>query len=54
MIRFYSQYDESSGSVTIDLPSDSSLSDTLEAFERFLKATGYSFDGVVDIVEETH
>ena len=52
MIKFESQYDENTGKVTIELSSDTSLPDVLEAFERFLKATGYSFDGVIDIVEE--
>lgn len=39
-------------SVTIELDQDSDLDDMLEAFDSFLKASGYGFKGKVEIVEE--
>lgn len=38
-------------SVTVSTQTPS-LAELLEAFESYLKATGFHFDGVVDIVEE--
>ena len=38
--------------VAFSLPGEATLTDVLAAFENFLKAAGYVFDGVVDIVPE--
>ncbi len=52
MIILESQYDESHPRVRIEMHSDSSLDEVLEAFEGFLRATGYGFDGNVVIETE--
>jgi hypothetical protein len=52
MIKFESQYEEGMPKVTVELHSDSTLVQVLEAFEDFLKATGYEFTGSVDILED--
>jgi len=36
--------------VEFTIPSDASLDDMLEEFQNYLKATGFVFDGNVDIV----
>ena len=38
--------------VEFTIPSDASLDDILEEFQNYLKATGFVFDGNVDIVPE--
>lgn len=39
--------------IQVDISTEAvSLDDLLEAFERYLKATGFSFSGHIDIVEE--
>ena len=38
--------------VAFSLSDEATLTDALAAFENFLKAAGYNFDGVVDIVPE--
>ena len=62
MIKFISQYNQDlthtstsllNPLVEITISSDSTLEEVLQAFEYFLKATGYSFNGTVDIVDET-
>jgi hypothetical protein len=50
MIRFISQYDENSNRIEFTLPPDSTLTEVVESFEAFLKASGYHFDGVLDFV----
>lgn len=52
MIKFESQYDESYPKVTIELHSDSTLQDVVKAFEDFIKAAGYSYEGRLDIVRD--
>lgn len=52
MITFEYQYDANSPKVHIELSSDSTLSDVIEQFERFLLAAGYSFYGTLDFIEE--
>ena len=52
MIKFTSQYDEHATKVEMTLPADSTLGEVLEVFEAFLKASGYAFNGIVDIVED--
>ena len=50
--HYYSQQfdDLAHSKVTYEVGEDASLTQMLDAFENFLKASGYSFDGVVDIV----
>lgn len=43
------EYDHVSVTITTET---SSLKGLLEAFESYLKATGFHFDGVVDIVND--
>ena len=50
MIKFESQYKEDMPKVIVELHSDSDLTQVLEAFDSFLKATGYEFTGSVDIL----
>jgi len=38
--------------VSIELNQDAYLDDVLEAFNRFLRAVGYHFDGNIEIVPE--
>ena len=52
-MRFTYQFDENSPKVEITLSPESTLTEALEGFENFLRAVGYSFDGVVDILGET-
>ena len=51
-IKFSYQYNEHSPKVEITLRPDSTLSEMLEEFDKFLKAAGYEFHGFVDINEE--
>lgn len=39
--------------ITMEVAEGSSLSAVLEAFGQFLKATGYCFDGELDIVDDS-
>lgn len=39
-------------SITFEMPEDSSLNDMLQAFEWYLKASGYTFNGSIEIVED--
>lgn len=39
------------GSVKVQISDETSLPQVLEAFEMFLKASGYAVDGIVDIVQ---
>ena len=38
--------------VEITVHDEANLSDLLEQFERFLQASGFGFEGSIDIVEE--
>jgi len=49
MMIFEYQYEDGLTKVRMELPSDSLLSEVLEQFENFLRASGYSFDGEIDI-----
>lgn len=51
-MKFIYQFDENSPKVEITLSPESTITDALEGFEAFLRAAGYCFDGVVDIVNE--
>ncbi len=52
MMQFKYQFDEGSESVIIEMSPESTLTEAIDAFSRFLKAAGYRFDGEVTIVEE--
>jgi len=54
MIKFEYQYDTNTTKVIFELPPDSSLSDVIEQFELFLKGSGYSFDGRLDLMEDAN
>lgn len=45
-------FDQEPRRVVIEVGQDASLTEVLEAFESYLKAVGYSFDGNIDIVPE--
>ena len=58
-MKFTYQFDHHTPSITVELSNESALPDVLEAFEMFLIAAGFCFDGKVDIVpvfstEEVH
>ena len=38
--------------ITFDIDEDANLSQMLDAFEHFLKASGFSFDGYLDFVKD--
>ena len=52
--HYYShQFEEMAHSkVTFEIAEDASLNQMLDAFEHFLKASGYSFDGYLDFVKD--
>lgn len=52
MITFIYQYEPSSPKVVFEMSADSTLSEVVEQFDLFLKASGYSFEGTLDIVDE--
>ncbi len=58
-MKFEYQFDTHTPKITMELSNESVLPDVLEAFEMFLIASGYVFDGKLDIVpvfstEEVH
>ena len=52
MMRFIYQYQDVGPKVEMTLPDDTTLPEALEQFENFLKAVGYSFAGVIDVIDE--
>ncbi len=52
MIKFTSQYENNAPLVEVTLHSDSSLGEVLQAFQGFLEASGYSFDGIIDVIND--
>jgi hypothetical protein len=54
MLKFENQYDKNFPKITIELSSDSSLSEVLQAFQTFLKGCGYVFDGEIIIEGVDH
>ncbi len=52
MIQFIYQYDKNSEKISVELSADSTLTEVLDAFSRFLKAASYQFDGEIMIMEE--
>jgi len=53
MIKFTYQFEDKSPLVEMTLYSESTLGEVLENFEQFLKASGYSFTGTVDIIDQS-
>lgn len=51
-MKFTYQYDDVSPLVEVTISPQSTLLETLEAFEGFLKAAGYHFDGELDFVQD--
>lgn len=49
MMQFFYQSKEGDGTIKLTLPPDATLEEALEGFETFLKASGYVFDGRVEI-----
>jgi hypothetical protein len=39
-------------SIVVEVQDEASRDEMLEAYESFLRAIGYSFDGRIDVVEE--
>ena len=52
MMKFTYQFNEDHPKVEITLSPETGLPETLEAFESFLRAAGYSFQGIIDIVDD--
>lgn len=50
MIEFKYQYEPGTPEVKFVLPKDSDLTEVLDQVGRFLLASGYVFDGIVDII----
>lgn len=50
MMKFFYQFEDRMPKVEITLDSECTLTEAIEEFEKFLKAAGYEFDGVIDIV----
>lgn len=52
MMKFTYQYNENAPLIEVTMASDTTLVEAIENFEAFLRASGYVFDGVLDITEE--
>lgn len=52
MFKLEYQYEEGDPKIVMELHRDTTLPQALVAFEQFLRAAGYSFDGTVDIVPD--
>lgn len=52
MMKFIYQDSKYSPKVEVTIQNDATLSEVLVAFEHFLKAATYVFDGELDIVDE--
>lgn len=50
-MRFEYQWDADSPRIVVELPAYATLSDVVEAFNGFLRASGYVFDGQLTIQE---
>lgn len=50
MIRFEYQFDQHTPKIIVETTAEATLTDLLGAFESFLIAAGYNFEGNVDIV----
>ncbi len=51
-MEFTYQYSDIDPLITFKLPTDLELGAVLEQFENFLLASGYRFDGHIDIVDD--
>lgn len=51
MIKFTSQYQDNAPLIEVTLSSDSTVGEVLEVFQGFLAATGYSIDGIIDVIK---
>ena len=51
-MKFIHQYDDNDALVEMTAPKDASLEEALDAFERFLRACTYVFDGHIVIDPE--
>jgi len=51
-IKFIQTYEDSDDRIEIVLADDPSLEGVFQAFERFLIAAGYCFDGHIELSEE--
>lgn len=54
VIKDYAYDNSNNEEIIMRIEPESSLNDVLNAFERFLKACGYYFDGRLEIVNETN
>ena len=45
-------FDQEPRKIVIEVGQDASLTEMLEAFQSYLKAVGYGFDGNIDVVPE--
>lgn len=53
MMRFEYQFEEGDEKIVVELPSESTLEEALDAFGRFLRAATYNFTGDV-IIYDSH
>lgn len=51
-MKFTYQFDQDAVKIEVSLPPEAVLPEVLEAFEKFLVASGYVFDGTLDFVQE--
>lgn len=42
----------SGGKVVMEISAESDLTEAIQAFEQFLRGSGYYFDGTLDIVDQ--
>lgn len=54
MIVFEYQFEQHAPKIRVELSSESTISEVLEQFEGFLRASGYHFDGTIDIIEDNN
>ncbi len=51
-IEFYYKFDDGHPEIVMTLSPEADLSQLLETFEGFLRAAGYSFEGIINITNE--
>jgi hypothetical protein len=52
MIKFIYQFDDDTPKISMKLEAHANLEEVCEAFENFLRGSGYVFDGTVAILNE--
>ena len=52
MIKFEYEFDDDSPRIEMTLQPTSTLPQVLQSFEAFLRASGYVFNGMVDIIDD--